>query len=340
MINLSAIFSAPVGVITNQISYARIDNTTTPVFIQAGNFVTSPAVIASNIPDGQYEVNIIPIYPDGRVCAATTYQTPACPSLNSISAYISSGNLIVQYNAPSTVPKVRITVGYPNGGSNVANYVNTGNPIVIALPVGLTGDFTVQGQSVCDEGSAFYSAFSSIATVSIGTPVAGTYTLGLTSTPAICSGTPGTFYTNGAFAIGDILYTDIGLSIPATGFNFVVFNNSVYAIDPSSAIIGAATGSTCSASITGITGLSPGTPVSSGTIMGVPGTTIHVVLTAGGTSGGTYTVNFNISSIGFFDSVTNGSNGNTFVMPSTGSVNWSAAFVTSNSSGSGTIGVY
>jgi len=59
------------------------------------------------------------------------------------------------------VPKVRITVNYPNGGSFTANYVNTGNNIVIALPTNLDGDYVVVGQSVCDESSGFYSPFSS-----------------------------------------------------------------------------------------------------------------------------------------------------------------------------------
>jgi hypothetical protein len=337
-INLSAIFSAPAGVITNQISYARIDNTTNPVFIQAGNFAISPAVIASNIPSGQYIVNILPIYPDGRVCTPTSQQTMACPGLNSISGYISGGVLVVQYNAPSTVPNVRITVGFPNGGSNVSIYANTGNNIAIPIPAGLTGNFTIQGQSVCDATSGFYSSLSSTVNVSLGAPVAGIYTLGNTA-GSICNGTPGTLYTNGAFSVGSILFTDIGLSNAVTGFSYVVYNNALYLLDATSGTVGNPTGNTCNATISGITGLNPGNPVGSGNIYAPAGYTVHVAINAGGTSGGTYTTQINIPSLSISQSVTNGTNTFTFVMPPAGSVAWNGSFVSSGGTGGGTISV-
>jgi hypothetical protein len=336
-INLSIVFSHP-SAITNKVSYARIDNTTSPVFIQAGNFVTSPAVIASNIPDGQYQVNIIPVYADGRACDPTVYQTPVCPGLIAISGYIQSGNLVVQYTAPSTVPKVRITVGFPNGGSNVANYVNTGANIVVPLPVGLTGDFTIQGQSVCDESSAFYSSLSSTVVVTVGSPVAGIFTLGADQA-TVCNNTPGTYYTNGPFAIGSTLYTDLALSNPAVGFNYVVYNNSVYAIDPSTAIIGAATGRTCTATISGANTFSVGSPISNGYIYAPAGAIVNVTFGAAGATG-THTLQINIPSLSITQSATNGSNSFTFTMSPSGSVAWNGLFTTSSGEGSGGINVH
>lgn len=166
-INLSIQFSHP-DAISHQVSYARIDNIVTPSFVNVSpNPITSPATIAINIPNGQYQVNSIPIYADGRICQPEITITPACPGLLSITAVITSGNLVISYLAPSEVPKVRMTVNYPNGGSFIANYVNNGNNIVIALPVGLTGNFAVTGQSVCDEASGFYSAPSSQVVVTV-----------------------------------------------------------------------------------------------------------------------------------------------------------------------------
>lgn len=168
-INLSIIFQHP-DAISHQVSYARIDNIVTPSFINVSpNPVISPTTIATNIPNGQYQVNSIPIYADGRTCLPEITITPACPGLLSITAVITSGNLVISYLAPSEVPKVRMTVNYPNGGSFIANYVNNGNNIVIALPVGLTGNFAVTGQSVCDEGSGFYSDPSSQVVVTVTT---------------------------------------------------------------------------------------------------------------------------------------------------------------------------
>lgn len=163
-INLSIRFQHP-DAVSHQVSYARIDNVANPVFTNVQpNPVTSPATIAQNIPNGQYQINSIPIYADGRKCDPTIVYTPACAGLISITATIQAGVLIVSYLAPSSVPKVRITVGFPNGGSSVANYVNNGVDIPIAIP-NLTGDFTVSGQSVCDETTNFYSPPSAQATV-------------------------------------------------------------------------------------------------------------------------------------------------------------------------------
>jgi hypothetical protein len=159
-INLTIEWDHP-SAIANFVQYARIDNTVSPVFTTVAPNVpgaSGTATIAMNIPNGQYQVNMTPIYADGRTCTANVSITPACPGLISINAVLNSGNIVVSYLAPSQAPKVRITVNYPNGGSFIANYVNDGNNIVIALPVGQTGLFTVSGQSVCDEGSGFYSA--------------------------------------------------------------------------------------------------------------------------------------------------------------------------------------
>ena len=156
--------------VSNSVRYARIDNIVTPSYVNVSpNPITSPATIATNIPNGQYQIESTPVYADGRVCSPTIVQTPACPGLLSINVEINSGNLIVSYLAPFDVPKVRITVNYPNGGSFIANYVNDGNNIVIPLPSGVTGDFSVSGQSVCDESSGFYSSPSSQVVVSITT---------------------------------------------------------------------------------------------------------------------------------------------------------------------------
>lgn len=168
-INLSIEWDHPAAV-SNFVQYARIDNTINPVFSTVTPNISGAsgtATIATNIPNGQYQVQITPIYADGRTCAPTVKNTPPCDPLISINAVLQSGNLVISYLAPSSAPKVRITVNYPNGGSSVANYINDGNNIVVPLPVGLTGNFIVTGQTVCDEASGFYSAFSSQVTVPV-----------------------------------------------------------------------------------------------------------------------------------------------------------------------------
>ena len=71
------------------------------------------------------------------------------------------------------------------------------------------------------------------------------------STVAACasSGAPLTYYTNGAFAIGGILYTDSSLTTPVTGYAYVVLyaNNHIYNLNTITGVIGSDTGLTCSA---------------------------------------------------------------------------------------------
>jgi hypothetical protein len=167
-INLSVKLSQD-GAVAHRIRYARIDNVLNPAWITVSpDVVNSPNLthtIAENIPNGQYRIGYYALYADLRTCSEQFKDTSPCDSLISINAYLDGANLIVQYLAPSDAPKVRITVNYPNGGSYTANYVNNGNDIPIALPGGVYGDFTVTGQSVCDEGSGFYSPPSSQVTV-------------------------------------------------------------------------------------------------------------------------------------------------------------------------------
>ncbi len=341
-INLAVQFSHPSSV-SNNTRYARIDNTGNPIWVNGPNVVSSPAVIANNVPNGQYRIGMIPLYPDGRSlagrsCDETFTDTPPCPPLSSITAYLNSGNLVISYLAPSSVPKVRITVLFPNGGSSVANYVNDGNNVTVPIPASLYGDFSIQGQSVCDEASGFYSAFSSSVTVTKALPVGGTYTIG-TSAATVCTGSPQTLYTNGSFAVGSVLYTDSALSIPVTGSNFVVVNNSIYNLDPTTGIIGVATGATCGASITGNTGLSVIMPNGSGNIFAPAGTLVNVSLNSTGPSGGTYTLQFFIPSMSIAEPATNGTHNFSFLMPPAGFVAWNANFSSTNSSGSGSISV-
>jgi hypothetical protein len=157
------------GAIAHRIRYARIDNTINPIWVTVSpDVVNSPnltATIATNIPAGQYRIGYYAIYSDLRTCPEQFVDTADCDGLISINAYLDGNNIIAQYFAPSTAPKVKINISYPNGGSYSTLVVNTGNDVPIALPNGVYGDFIVTGQSVCDESSGFYSAPSSQVTV-------------------------------------------------------------------------------------------------------------------------------------------------------------------------------
>jgi len=250
-INLSVNLGVPAGVSTNSISYARIDNLApgqSPVFTNAGNFNTFPATIATNIPAGQYQIQAVPVYPDGRVCTPTIQTTQGCPGLISITASLNNNVIVVNYVAPSTAPKVRITIDYPNGGSSVANYVNDGNPISVGIPSGLFGTYSVFGQSVCDEGSGFYSPNSSTVTLSNSQTISGSFFLGNTISAA-CGAAATTLYSNGAAIPGVQLFLDNTLTTPVTGYLFALYNGIIYNLDNTTGVLGSDSGQSCSPTV-------------------------------------------------------------------------------------------
>lgn len=75
---------------------------------------------------------------------------------------------------------------------------------------------------------------------------AGSYILG-NDTGTICSGTPETLYTDGVFAVGGILYSDISLTTPVTGSAYVVNtgNSVIYNLNSITGQIGSSTGLSC-----------------------------------------------------------------------------------------------
>lgn len=308
-INLTIRWSHP-NATSAQVRYARVDNVTTPVFtLVSPNPTVNPNInslnIATNVPNGQYEIQATPIYPDGRVCSAQVDYTEPCEGLLSISAYISATNIIVDWTAPSYVPKGRISVAFPSGGTSVMNYTNMGgmNQTVIPIPPGNSGLISVQGQSVCDEGSGFYSQFSSTITLNNSsgvTPIASQFVIG-NNIDTLCNNAAVTLYSNGSFGIGSVLYQDSALTIPQTGVTYVsnIYTAIIYTISSTTGQVLTTTGQSCNVGIhndfltdnykintvTGITGFSlPG-----------GGVLVNTSYTGTRTPAGTFTISVNVS---------------------------------------------
>lgn len=295
-INLTLRWSHP-GASAAFVRYARVDNTNTPVYtIVTPNPVITPNVtvlsVATNLPNGQYVIESTPIYADGRNCSADAVYTPSCDGLVSISAYINTGNLIIQWTAPTYVPKARITVNWPNGGQSVANYNNMSVTNVTTMPVppGNTGDITVLGQSVCDESSGFYSPYSNqvVVTNSGGTnPIPGYFVIG-NNINTLCNGSATTLYTNGAFAIGSILYADSGLTTPLAGYAYAAPTGGgvIYTISSLTGEVLTNTGQACNVHVVNQI-LTNNFKINA--VTGIPGYTLGAAVTSGSQSSGTRT---------------------------------------------------
>lgn len=155
-----------------RVRYARVDNTSTPVFLTAGNITAAqfPYTIP-NVDNGQYTIGITPVYADLRACSEIQKTTPGCALISALNAQVSGSNLRITYTAPGTVPQVYLTVNYPNGGSYQQAYTNgaNGSVITIPIPAGLNGNYTVYMQSICDPDTGFYSPLSPPVTVNVAT---------------------------------------------------------------------------------------------------------------------------------------------------------------------------
>lgn len=312
-INLNIRLSHP-SATQAMIRFARVDNTSNPTYVTVVpnvNVTPVPTTIdpippqMSNVPNGQYEIQATPIYADGRTCSPIIYYTEECEGLTSINAYISATNIIVEWQAPSYIPKARLSVAFPSGGTSVANYTNMGgmNSTVIPIPPGNSGLISVQGQSVCDEGSGFYSTFSSTITLNNNggvNPIPSIYKRG-NNIDTLCNGSDITLYTNGAFGIGSVVYQDSALTIPVTGYTYIsnIYSLIIYALSTTTGEVLSTTGQSCNVQIhnnfltdnykintvTGITGFSlPG-----------GGVLVNTSYTGTRTPAGTFTISVNVS---------------------------------------------
>lgn len=151
-----------------EVQYARIDNTSTPVYIFSGIALAgaSPYTI-TNLPEGQYSISLIPFFSDGRQCPPVFMSTPPCTGVNAFNATFDGTDINVTYSVSS--PQFKITIVYPNGGTFTQIY-NNGDDVAVAAPTGVYGNYTVTIQAVCNETTGFFGTSSAPAIVSIPQP--------------------------------------------------------------------------------------------------------------------------------------------------------------------------
>jgi hypothetical protein len=252
------------GQSSNTISYARVDNTNTPVYTTLTGVTTSPLII-QNVPDGQYNIIITPVYADGRVCGSTNYNTPACTGIISFSAILSSGNIYIVYTANVSLPFIQVNINYPNGGSFSQQYASAGSGnISIPAPAGVYGNFSVTLQPVCDQTSGFLGLATAPAIVTIPPPFNSTITnntIGPLAPVGITTFSPGG---------PSLIFTDANLTTsPATAMFFIADGNYT------SIVVNYGSGTVVSASLTTGSGVYTGV-LSAGTV------TFTNVISAGG----------------------------------------------------------
>lgn len=154
------------------VRYARIDNTTSPTYITIPSVVSSPYTI-SGLADGQYFVGMTPIYSDGRKCPEMSQTTPPCAGVTSFSAVLGGSPIdefTISYTASSTIPKVRVNIAYPNGGSWSQIYTNDGTNINVPFPTSVYGSFSISMQPVCNQDTGFFGVATAPVILTVNNP--------------------------------------------------------------------------------------------------------------------------------------------------------------------------
>lgn len=214
---------------------------------------TSPYLIIGPIAGQTYDINV------SNNCGGTGFTTQLTVPTETIytgSYYLDN----IVYTICGVSPVTLYSVS--PFGSGVTMYSDIG----LTTPV--TG-YTYITQS----GSNIFAINTSTGVVGVDTGnacsngTAGSYILG-NSTATICSGTPVTLYTNGAFTVGGVLYTDSSLTTPVTGYAYVVdgSSNAIYNLNTSTGTVGVPTSLSCNFAV-GRMGI--GDCVTTGSITGV-----------------------------------------------------------------------
>lgn len=115
----------------------------------------------------------------------------------------------------------------------------------IGLTVPVTGYtyITIAGSNIYTIDSATGVVLSDTGS-GCTTGTGGTYILG-NDTSTICGGSSVTLYTNGAFAVGMVLYVDSALTTPQTGYSYAVYDGTIYNVNSGTGAVTSSTGLSC-----------------------------------------------------------------------------------------------
>jgi len=182
------------------------------------------------------------------ICAGST----DCPSLINFEYHYTGTNLIITkaiFNTTPTAPQT-ITLLYKISTDptytlfSATLVVNTDGTLVAPAVIPISSGTTYNVQMINNCSSPVDGITKTISTSVV--PTAGSYKLGTTN-PGVCTAGTVTLYSNGAFAIGDVMYTDIGLTNPVTGYTFIVntADNHIYNINSTTGLVGSDTGNVC-----------------------------------------------------------------------------------------------
>lgn len=208
-------------------------------------------------------------------CAIDCAAPASCPDVSDISLSMVGANIGIYGLTWDQTPLATQVVTVYYKLSSAANFSVATNALSI-LPNGTVQSNPpylilgpVQGQTydIYLVNNCGGKGFVKQITIPTGTAYSGNYLVD-NILYAICGGSPVTYYTSAPFAIGVIVYTNIGMSIPLTGYSYIADSSgNIYTMNSATGEVLSDTGSDCSSGTSGLyfLGNNTGTICSSGT---------------------------------------------------------------------------
>ena len=193
-------------------------------------------------------------------CAIDCVLPATCPDITDINVAMVGNNIGIYSTAWSQTPLASQTATVYYKLSSAANY-NVATNALILNPNGTVQNNSpylilggVQGETydIKIVNNCGGEGFVKQITVPTGTAYTGSYLVD-NILYLICGNSPVTYYTNAPFAVGVVVYTNIGMTIPLTGYAYISDSSGkIYSISSSTGQVTADTGSSCSNGVAGV----------------------------------------------------------------------------------------
>ena len=233
---------------TIQVRY-RLYGTSNTFVVVAMSPLALPYVV-DGLQNGQYEVGVRKLCPNGQYSSWDVNQTAFCAPLNSFSAVLTGSNFVVTAGLVAPQTKIQVQVTDPNGGVAIYthDFGSQSGSFNIAVTAGLGGGYVLAGSGICDDtvSPVYASIYSNGVTVNV--PVVGNSFTTKTgnNSGTICGTTNVTVYSSSSTLLpGSVVYFDSALTLPVNNQAFISIPGGVIYALASNGVIGASTGLTC-----------------------------------------------------------------------------------------------
>jgi len=192
-------------------------------------------------------------------CAIDCETPGTCPDITDINVAMVGNDIGIYSTAWSQTPLASQTVTVYYKLSSAANYTVATNALVINpngtvqnnSPYLILGGVQGETYDVKIVNNCGGVGFVKQITVPTGTAYTGNYLVD-NILYLICANSPVTYYTNAPFAVGVVVYTNIGMTIPLTGYTYIAESSGkIYTISSTTGQVLADTGSSCSNGVQG-----------------------------------------------------------------------------------------